>query len=282
MLDFRRPGVDARARRVAAALGLVLWLAAGLVFAQALPPGTSLDAREALSISQRAVGRALGDYTLGAGDGVPVRLADFRGRPLVVQFIYTGCFQVCPTATRTLGRAVGEAQRMLGADAFRVVSVGFNLPFDTETAMRDFQKRQGIDSPNWEFLAADARTIDGMARDLGFVWTSTATGFDHLSQVTIIDGGGRVFRQVYGDAYAPSMFVGPLKELITGAAAPAQNLAGLVERVRILCTVYDPLTGRYRLDYGLFIEVLAGLTVLGAIVLYLAIEWRRQRSMPSA
>jgi protein SCO1/2 len=77
------------------------------------------------------------------------------------------------------------------------------------------------------------------------------------------------------------MFVGPLKELVTGAPAPAQNLADLVERVRILCTVYDPLTGRYRLNYGLFIEILTGLSVLGGVVLYLTLEWRRQRPLRS-
>jgi protein SCO1/2 len=276
MPDLRRPGRAVRAPLAAA--GLALWLAAGPLLAQALPQGAALDARQALAISQGAVGKTLGDYSLKGADGRPVRLSAFRGRPLVVQFIYTGCFQVCPTATRTLGRAVAQAQRALGTNSFMVVSVGFNLPFDDPTAMREFRRRQGIDAPNWEFLAADAAALDGMARDLGFVWAPTASGFDHVTQLTILDARGRVVRQVYGDDYAPSRLVGPLEELVTGAPSPAQNLDGLIERIRILCTIYDPLTGRYRLDYGLFIEILTGLTVLGAIAAYLTLEWRRQRS----
>jgi hypothetical protein len=52
--------------------------------------------------------------------------------------------------------------------------------------------------------------------------------------------------------------------------------------VRILCTVYDPRAGKYRLNYGLFIELFVGLTVLGAILYYLANEWRRhRRAQPS-
>jgi protein SCO1/2 len=51
----------------------------------------------------------------------------------------------------------------------------------------------------------------------------------------------------------------------------------VLDRVRILCSVYDPSTGKYRLDYALFIEIFAGLTVLGAIAHYLLREWRRQR-----
>ena len=34
----------------------------------------------------------------------------------------------------------------------------------------------------------------------------------------------------------------------------------MVERVRILCTVYDPETGEYRYDYGLIFEIIGGLT----------------------
>jgi protein SCO1 len=276
-----RQGLDPNMLLLAAVLGLVLYLVAGILFAQELPVGTPLDPRRALDVSQAAVGRPLGDYTLQDRDGRQVRLAEYRGRPLIVSFIYTGCFQVCPTTTKFLGRAVEDAQRALGKDAFRVITVGFNLPQDTPTAMREFQLRQGIATANWEFLAGDRATIDGLARDTGFAWTPTAAGFDHLTQATIVDGDGRVFRQIYGESFELPMFVGPLKELVTGAPAPAQDLAGLLEKVRILCTVYDPRAGKYRLNYGLFIEIGAGLTVLGAILAYLAAEWRRHRGVRS-
>ncbi len=271
------PDHDPNRLLLAAAIGLVLFLVAGFLFAQGLPEGTKLDPRDALARSQAAIGTTIGDYTLQDRGGRQVRLAAYRGKPLLVSFAYTGCFQVCPATTKLLERAVAEAQRALSADAFAVVTVGFNLPFDTPEAMRDFQMRQGIERPNWEFLAADAATIEGLARDLGFVWAPTAGGFDHVTQVTILDGRGRVFRQVYGEDFALPMLVAPLQELVTGAPAPTQSLADLVERVRILCTVYDPRAGRYRLDYGLFIEILAGLTILGGTAWYVVGEWRRQR-----
>ena len=274
-----RQGIDPTRLLIAAALGLVVWLIAGALFAQGLPAGNKLDARAALEISQRAVGRPLGDHTLTDTDGAPVRLASYRGAPLLVSFIYTGCAQVCPATTQFLGRAVEDAQRALGTDAFNVVTVGFNLPFDSPAAMREFRKRQGIDLPRWAFLAGDQPTIDALARDVGFVWIPTGAGFDHLTQVTILDAQGRVYRQVYGESFELPMLVGPLKELVTGTPAPVQSLSGLLEQVRILCTVYDPRAGKYRLNYGLFIEIFAGLSVLGAIAWYLAREWRRQRTL---
>jgi protein SCO1 len=273
-----RPDVDPNRLLLAAVIGLVLFLVAGMLFAQGLPEGTKLDPRDALARSQAAIGRQVGDYTLQDRGGRQVRFDEYRGKPLLVSFVYTGCFQVCPATTKFLGRAVEEAQRVLSPNAFHVVTVGFNLPFDTPTAMREFQKRQGIDFANWEFLAADAATVEGLARDLGFVWVPTAAGFDHLTQVTILDGQGRVFRQVYGESFELPILVAPLRELVTGAPAPAQNFVGFLERVRILCTVYDPRAGKYRLNYGLFIEIFAGLSMLGATAWYLTAEWRRQRA----
>ncbi len=279
MHDPRRPGIDPTKLLIAAAVGLALFFVAGLLFGQALPAGTKFEPRDVLAISQAAVGTSVGDYTLIDRDGKLVRLAEYRGKPYIVSFIYTGCTQVCPTTTKFLGSAVGEAQRTLGADRFRVVTVGFNLPFDTPAAMREFQRKQGIDLANWAFVAADSATIEALARDTGFVWIPSASGFDHLTQATIVDAQGRVFQQVYGESFELPMLVRPLQALTEGAPAPIQNLAEIVERVRILCTVYDPRAGKYRLNYGLFIEILVGLAVLGATLYYLGSEWRRQRRM---
>lgn len=251
--------------------GTALLLSPALVAAEAL----NLDA--ALRTSQDAVGRPIGDYTLRAGDGRTVRLSDFRGRPLLVNFVYTACTQVCPTTTKFLSRAVREAQSALGADAFSTVTIGFNPPADDPQAMRAFARRHDLALPRWEFLSPDVADVTPLTRDFGFVYTATTGGFDHLTQVTIVDANGRIFRQVYGESFELPMLVAPLKELVTGAPAPAQNIAALLERVRILCTVYDPLSGRYRLNYGLFIEIFAGLSILTSVAWYLTSEWRRRR-----
>jgi hypothetical protein len=77
--------------------------------------------------------------------GAPVRLADYRGKPLLVSFIYTGCFQVCPTTTQSLPRRSTSSTAGFGADQFNVVSIGFNQPFDSPLAMRAFAAQMRID-----------------------------------------------------------------------------------------------------------------------------------------
>ena len=74
----------------------------------------ALDQTTALRDSQAAVGRSIGDYTLQDREGRPVRLSSYRGKPLLVSFIYTGCFQVCPATTQALQKVVSVAQNALG------------------------------------------------------------------------------------------------------------------------------------------------------------------------
>jgi protein SCO1/2 len=243
----------------------------------AITPATALDYDTALRASQAAIGRTIDDHALTDADGARVRIADFRRTPLVVSFIYTGCGQVCPTTPKFLAEAVRNARRDLGDDAFNVVSIGFNLPFDNPAAMRHFARAQGIGDARWKFLSPDAGNVERLTNDFGFAYDATAGGFDHIAQLTLVDANGRIARQIYGETFDPKLLTTALREIAAGAPAPLQDVRALLERVRVLCSVYDPLTGRYRLDYALFIEIAAGLTVLGATAQYLAREWRRQR-----
>jgi protein SCO1/2 len=260
-------------RRVAVALLIVA--SAPLVAAEAVKD--ALDQRAALSASQAVVGKPVGDYLLYDGDGRPVRIAQYRGKPLLVSFVYTGCRQVCPAATQFLARATKDAEAALGRDSFNVATIGFNLPFDNPAAMRVFARELQADAPYWHFLSPDPASLAGLQRDLGFSAVATPKGFDHITQLTIIDGDGRVFRQVYGDAFEPRLLIDPLKQLLTGAEAPPQDLDGLLRRVKLLCTVYDPLTGTYRFNYGVVIEIVVGGSMLAATLGALLWEWRRAR-----
>ena len=266
---------------LAAFLGLVFLIAWGVVQGQALPAGTALDQRRALETSQRAIGGTVGDHVLTTSDGRRIRMSEFRGRPLVVSFIYTGCFQVCPVTTGFLAEAVAAARRAVGDDSFRVLTIGFNLPFDSPTAMREFARKHAVIAPRWTFATPTPESLDALARETGFQWVSTGGGFDHLTQATILDRDGRVVRQVYGDRFELPMFVAPMRALVLGDPAPAVDLASLVERVRVLCTIYDPRSGRYRLDYGLFIELFTGTTIIIGTLWYLiAASRRRDRRGP--
>jgi len=237
----------------------------------------AFDEKAALKASQAAVGRQIGDYRFTDSEGRAVNLAELRGKPLVVNFVYTGCVQVCPAATQFLATAVREAERSLGPGTFRVATIGFNLPFDSPTAMKAFARKHAIASRDWLFLTPDAETLPALVADFGFRYESTAAGFDHLLQVSIVDAQGRLYRQVYGEEFDAPLFVGPLLELAKNAPQEKVDLGSIWEKTKLLCTVYDPSSGRYRLNYAVLIEILVGASVMLGGIAFLALELRRRR-----
>jgi protein SCO1/2 len=87
-----------------------------------------------------------------------------------------------------------------------------------------------------------------------------------------------VYRQIYGEDYSANDLTEPLKQLITGTpVADTASLSAIIEQVRILCSVYDPRTGKYRVRYGLVIEIAGGATFLLWIIWFFLSEWLTRR-----
>jgi protein SCO1 len=193
---MRRFDESARALLIAASLALT----AASLFA-AVP---ALDEREALRAGEAAIGRAVPDLVLQDREGRPVRLADYRGKPLLVSFIYTGCFQVCPTQTRALHEAVKGLDVMLGEHQFNVVSIGFNQPFDSPDAMRSFARQHRIDHANWEFLSPPRERVEALTQAFGFSAVATPAGFDHVLGVTVVAPDAASMRRCMATACAPT------------------------------------------------------------------------------
>jgi protein SCO1/2 len=280
-VEMGRCGLYARrlGAGVAAVLAMVL-PAAALAVSNPGESGASpgLDQKATLRASQAVVGNTVSDFTLLDREGRPVRLSQFRGKPLLVSFIYTGCFQVCPLTTRSLQSAVEVGRKAFGTRQFNVVSIGFNQPADSPQALKAFALQHRIDQPNWEFLSPHASIVEPLTREFGFSFVATPAGFDHVLQVTLLDAQGRIYRQIYGEALMADALDEPLKQLLTNAPVPEQiSLDDLVDRVRILCTVYDPVTGTYRLKYGLFIEIAGGVTFALTMLWFFLAEWRAKR-----
>jgi protein SCO1/2 len=246
----------------AAGMGLAGLIAAPVFAADTNAQATRLDPHKVIEQSERAVGRNLGNYRLIDATGAPVSLRDYRGKPLIISLIYTACSSVCPPTTQHLINAVNEAGRVFGLDSFNVLTIGFDARNDTPGRLAQFASAQGIKFKNWRLVSGDPATIEALLRDLGFSYIAIAGGFDHVTQTTIVDRDGKIYRPVYGDDFPLPVFIEPIKDVIYGVSN-SFSIAGILDRVKFICTVYDPGAGRYRIDYGLaFGSVIAALSLL--------------------
>jgi len=235
----------------------------------------------ALRTSQAAIDNQVGNYAFKRADGEAITFNDLRGKPLVLSMVYTSCYQICPMTTRYLSTVVEKARETLGEDSFSVAIIGFDTQFDTPEAMQYFADKQGIDDKGWNLLSISKQDVEALARDIGFIYIPSSNGFDHLIQATIIDGDGKVYRQVYGQVFSTPLLIDPLIELVLGRPSPAKSfLSDLSTRIKLFCTTYDPVRDGYYFDYSLFLGMLIG----GSIILYTAFvmmrELRKSRKQP--
>lgn len=245
---------------------------------QPLDPVKEFRYKEALERSQGAIGQVLGSHPLTDDKGHALPMDALRGKPLVLSLIYTSCYQICPMTTRHLAKVVDKARKALGTDSFNVAVLGFDAYHDSPQAMIHFARKQGIDNRGWYLLSASPDTVNALSKELGFEFYSSPSGFDHITQTTVIDAGGRIYRQVYGEVFQTPLLVEPLKDLVFGRPKPNQTLlSGLLDKVNLFCTSYDPARDAYYFDYSLFIGMAISGSIIVAGIIFLVRELRQGR-----
>lgn len=247
----------------------ILLVTPGLTNAQ------TFDREAALATSQAALGNTISDYSFVDTNGHRVQLSDYRGKPLIISLIYTSCYYICPTTTQHLAKVVRKANDALDDDRFHILTIGFDTANDSPDAMRAFAAQQNVDIDTWKFVSADQATIDQLTHELGFQYFASPHGFDHLIQASVLDGEGRVYRQVYGMNFETPHLIGPLKELVFGEPVSSSLLSQVTTKIRFFCTVYDPASDSYRYDYSVVMGFIIGLLCVGTFGVLLAREWLR-------
>lgn len=255
--------------------------ALGLSVANAATDKNLSETRIALDKSQAALGNTLSSLEFTDRRNQKINLVDLMDKPLIISLIYTGCIDVCPMISEHLADAIEVAKDAVGEDAFRVVSIGFDAQNDTPERMRMYAAERGLNVRGWDFLSANADTIDQLSRDLGFTFNPSPQGYDHMTQTSVIDTDGRVYRHVYGADFDAPLIVEPLKQLVYGGRIEMTSVEGLINRIKLFCTVYDPATGSYKFDYSLFISIILGGLSMATVGVVLARSWfslhRRRR-----
>ena len=233
------------------------------------------DKDKAIEFSQSAINRTIESYTFINKDKKSIDIMQYRGKPLVVSLIFTSCHHICPTLTNSLAEVVEVAQDALGEESFSVVTIGFDTAVDSPERMRLFARERNINFPAWDFLSTDQETIEAFSNDVGFIFFKSSKGFDHLSQITVLDADGKIYRQIYGVKYEPPQLIEPLKELMFGNRTESTLVEGWINNIRLFCTIYDPHSGRYEFDYSIFIGIIMGILILGSIGTFIVRAWRQ-------
>jgi protein SCO1/2 len=150
--------------------------------------------------------QAVPDAGLVDQDGTPFTVGDYKGRPVLIDFIYTRC----PTICSALGGDFARIRQLMDGTraqaAIDLLSISFD-PTDDRAALRLYGDRFGAKPPRWRIAApADERARAELLHSFGVVVIPDGLGgFIHNGAVYVVDARGRLADIL--DADAPAQLV---------------------------------------------------------------------------
>jgi len=200
-------------------------------------------------------------------------LGDFIARPTVLVFADYTCRTLCGPALAFVANALEQSGLRAGAQ-FRLLVIGLDgrgAAADMERLRREHLQGRAPDAAA-VFLGADAATSATLTRALGYhyLYDAEADQDVHPAAAFVLTPDGKVSRV--------------LTEL--GLTAPDLRLAlveagqgrigSFTDRVRLLCSTFDPRHGTYTLAISRLLAGASGVTVL-LLVGGIGLLWRADR-----
>jgi protein SCO1 len=177
-------------------------LAAGLLALLASAASAAAAAPERTLLAEPP--RAIADFQLTDQTGKSVKLAEFRGAPVLVFFGFTHCSSVCPSALNQLRQLERQHRAELGKT--RIVIISVDGERDSPAAMQTW-----LEPLSEHFIGltgAPARVHDIAAGFSAAFYKVPGKGgeysVEHNSQIFLIDAKGRL-RATFFNAPLPTM-----------------------------------------------------------------------------
>ena len=151
------------------------------------------------------------DFTLKDAAGAPVSLTDFRGKVVVLHFIFASCPDVCPLHADRIARVQEMINVTPMRDRVEFVTITTDPARDTPDVLKAYGPLHGLDPVNWKFLTSgpdrpeDTRKL---AAEFGHTFTPTDDGLQLHSVVThVIDRDGVLRANFHGLGFEPTNLV---------------------------------------------------------------------------
>jgi protein SCO1 len=155
----------------------------------------------------------LPDVAMVDQSGHSFSFADYRGRTVLVDFIYTRCPTICGVLGDDFRDVLDLARRRATAGDFDLLSISFDPDRDNRQALQQYGERYGAAAPRWRVAAAADRSgLASLLRSFGAVVIPDGIGgFVHTSAVYLVDPRGRLARVFDPDA-PPALFAVAVRE----------------------------------------------------------------------
>ena len=153
--------------------------------------------------------------------GQPLTLSTLRGKPVLVDFIYTQCPGPCLLLTqkmaavaRRLGPAVGSKIALL--------SIDIDPEHDSPDQLAEYIKRQDAEANGWHFVTGSPAEIDQLLRKFQLAREREKDGsVAHVAGIFLLGPDGKEVREYDGKIVKVSLLADEVEQMV--ATSPVRG-----------------------------------------------------------
>jgi protein SCO1/2 len=167
-------------------------------------------------------GDAVPDFTLVNQSGRRISLADYRGKVLVITFIYTRC--PLPDYCPLMSSNFAEIDRALGSEPalynkIHLLSVSFDARYDTPAVLRSYgaaytERYADEKFDHWEFASGSEEEIKAITKFFGLQYSENSDQIVHSLVTAVITPAGKVNKIHASNDWKPAEVVSELRQLV--------------------------------------------------------------------
>ncbi len=185
----------------------------------------------------RPVDQPAAPFTLTDQNGRGATLEDFRGKWLVVTWLYTSCVDTCPLLTYNMKLVQAGLGDRLG-NQVQLITFTFDWEHDTVGKMKSYSQLAGADVPGWSWLTGTKEQTDAVAEAYGVAFAPVihddgddhgGVAFDHTALTVVIDPQGIERHRYFGIGWSQDLLDGLNQQLLiseSNVEAPVQESVG--------------------------------------------------------
>ena len=161
----------------------------------------------------REVGEKMPDFALYDQEGRVVQSARFRGKQVMLNFIFSRCpvATMCPASTLKM-MGTQKLARESGVANIEFVSITLDPAYDTPAVLKEYAATRGIDTANFSFLTGPENAIKDLLTQFGVIAEFDGALLKHTLSTLLIDENGRIIHRADGSAWEPQDFVAKMRK----------------------------------------------------------------------
>jgi protein SCO1/2 len=161
----------------------------------------------------REVGEHAPEFALFDQDGRVVKSDRFRGRQVMLNFIFTRCqvAKMCPAAVARF-QQVQRLAHEAGIANLELISITLDPNYDTPGVLKEYATLRAIDTGNYSFLTGPDNAIKALLAQFGVLREFQGNLLNHTAATLLLDENGKIVDRADGSAWDVQEFVQKMKK----------------------------------------------------------------------